>query len=95
MNMKKIGYRNVRKYRDIKVSDKCITLDISLKFDSTNKMRIKYSYPKDKLGRPGKGLITSLGLKANVRPHKYKRQGMPSEMSVRRTFQRLSGSLKK
>ena len=28
---------------------------------------------KDNLGRPGKGLITSLGLKAKVRSHKYKK----------------------
>ena len=26
----------------------------------------------------GKGLITALGIKAKVRPHTYKNQGMPS-----------------
>ena len=36
-------------------------------------MKIKSSDSKDNLGRPGKGLITSLGLKAKVRPHKYKK----------------------
>ena len=35
-------------------------------------MRITYSYPKDYLGRSGKGLITSLGIKTNVRSKKYK-----------------------
>ena len=36
-------------------------------------MRIKSSEPKDNLGRSGKGLITSLGLKAKTRPNKYKK----------------------
>ena len=73
MNMRNFVRRNVRKYRDIKGSDKCITLEISLKFDSKNKMRIKCSNPKDSLGIPGKRLITSLGLKAKAWPNKYKK----------------------
>ena len=36
-------------------------------------MIITYSEPKDDLGRSGKGLITSLGLKTNVRSNKYKK----------------------
>ena len=44
-----------------------------MKFDSMEKMRITSSEPKDYLGRSGKRLITSLGLKAKVRPHKYKK----------------------
>ena len=35
-------------------------------------MRIKSSEPKDYLGRSGKGLITSLGVKANIRSDKNK-----------------------
>ena len=35
-----------------------------------------------------------MGFKAKVKLHKYKKQGMPSEMSVRRTFLRLLGSLR-
>ena len=35
------------KYRDIKGSDKYVTLDISLKFDSLEKMKIKSSESKD------------------------------------------------
>ena len=35
-------------------------------------MRIKSSESKNNLGRSGEGLITSLGLKANTRPKKYK-----------------------
>ena len=72
--MKNRGRRNVRKHRDIKDSDKYITLDISLKFGSLDKMRIASSDPKDNLGRSGKGLITSLGIKAKERPKKYKKE---------------------
>ena len=36
-------------------------------------MRIKYSQPKDNLVRSGKGLITSLDLKAKARSNKYKK----------------------
>ena len=73
VNMKNCGCRNVRKHRYIKGSDKYVTLDISLKFDSMYKTRIKSSGSKDNLGRSGKGLITSLGLKAKARPKKYKK----------------------
>ena len=34
VNMKNCGRHNVRKHKDIKVSDKYVTLDISSKFDS-------------------------------------------------------------
>ena len=43
VNMKHCGCRNVRKHKEIKGSDKCITLDISSKFDSLYKMKIKAS----------------------------------------------------
>ena len=46
MNMKNCGCRNVRKHREIKGSDKYITLDISLKFDSLGKMKITSSDSK-------------------------------------------------
>ena len=71
-NMKNCGRLNVRKYRDIKDSDKYITLDISLKFGSMENMRIISSEPKDNLGISGKGLITSLGIKAKERQKKGK-----------------------
>ena len=38
-----------------------------------DKMKITSSGSKDKLGILGKGLITSLGLKAKTRPKKYKK----------------------
>ena len=66
--MKNCGRHNVRKHREIKGSDKYVTLDISLKFDSLDKMRITSSESKEKLERSGMGLITSLGFKAKVRP---------------------------
>ena len=61
---------NVKKHREIKDSDKFIILCISLKFVSLDNMRITSSDPKDHLGISGKGLITSIGLKSNVRSKK-------------------------
>ena len=80
MNMKKCGRRNVRKHIEIKGGDKYVTWDISLKFDSLEKMIITSSESKDNLGRSGKGLITPMGLKAEARPRSTKRQGMLLEM---------------
>ena len=73
MNMKNYGRHNVRKYREIKGSDKYVTMDNLLKFYSLDKMRIAYSYSKYDLIRSGKGLIISLGIKAKARPKKYKK----------------------
>ena len=63
----------MKKHRGIKDSDKYITLDISLKFGSLDKMKITSSYPKDNFGRSGQWLITYLGLKAKARTRKYKK----------------------
>ena len=73
MNIKNCGCRNVRKHREIKGSDKYFTLEISLKFDILDKMKVTSSESKDYLGRSGKGLITSLGIKDKARPKKYKK----------------------
>ena len=62
VNMKNGGCRNARKRREIKYSDKYITLDIFLKFVSMGKMRITSSEPKDNLWISGKWLITYLGI---------------------------------
>ena len=70
VNMKTFGRRNDRKHREIKGRDKYSTLEISLKTDSPDKMKITSSKSKEKLERPGKGLITSLVFKAKVRSHK-------------------------
>ena len=71
MNMENCGRCYFRKHIYIKDSDKYVALDILLKFGSLDKMRITDSYPKIYiLGDLGKGLITSLGLKAETRPNK-------------------------
>ena len=67
VNMKNCVRRKVRKHKDIKDSDKIVTLDISSKFDSLDKMNITSSDSKGKLERSGKGLITSLGFKTKAR----------------------------
>ena len=72
VNMKNCGRLNVRKHREIKGSDRYVTLDISLKFDSLDKMIMISSESKVNLGRLRKYLITSLGLKSKTRPNKYK-----------------------
>ena len=51
VNMKNCGRLKVRKHKEIKVSDKCVTLNISKKFDSLNKMETTSSESKGKLGR--------------------------------------------
>ena len=67
VNMKNCGRRKFRKQKDIKGSDKYVTLNISKKFDSLNKTETTYSESKGKLGRSGKGLVTALALKTKAR----------------------------
>ena len=67
VNMKNCGRRKVRKHKEIKGSDKIVTLDVSAKFDSLNKMKITSSESKGKLGRSGKGLVTVMAFKTKVR----------------------------
>ena len=73
VNMKICGRRKVRKHKEIKGSDKIVTLDISAKFDSLNKMETISSESKEKLERSGKWLVTALGFKTKVRSPKYKK----------------------
>ena len=82
VNMKNFGRCKVRKHKEIKGIDKIVTLDVSAKFDSLNKMETTSSESKRKLGRSEKGLVTALSLKTKVRSKNTKRQGMTSEMSV-------------
>ena len=72
VNMKNYGRINVGKHIEIKGSDNYVTLDISLKFEILDKIKITSSESKDNLKISGKGLITSLGLRDKVRPYKYK-----------------------
>ena len=67
------GCRNVRKHKYIKSKDKYVTLDISLKFNNLDNMKSTSSESRGKLVRSGKGLITSLGFKAKLRPNIYKK----------------------
>ena len=73
VNMKNCGLRNLRKHKEIKGSKKYVTMNISLKFDIPDKMKVTYSESKGKLERSGKGLITSLGFKAKIRLQKCKK----------------------
>ena len=74
VDMENCGRRNVRKHKEIKGSDKYVTLDISLKFDNMDKIKITSSESKEKFERSGKGLIVSLGFKTKARLHKYKKE---------------------
>ena len=66
--MRNCGRRNVRKDKEIKGSDKCVTLNIydilniSEKFDDLDKMETTSSESKVKMEGSGKGLVTALDL---------------------------------
>ena len=66
-NMKHWGCRKVGKHKEIKGSYKCVTLNISEKFYSLNKMETTSSESKVELGRSVKGLVTTLALKTKAR----------------------------
>ena len=66
VNMKNGGRRKVSKHKEIKGSDKIVTLNVSEKFDSLNKMETTSSESKGELGRSGKWLVTDLALKTKV-----------------------------
>ena len=77
--MKNCGQRNVRKNKEIKNSDKCVTLNIydifniSEKFDNLNKMKTTSSGSKVELEGSGKGLVTALALNTKAWSKKYKK----------------------
>ena len=95
MNMKICGRRYIGKHREIKDSDNYITLGILLKFVSDKKMRITSSDPKYYLGRSGKGLITFMGLKTNVRPKKYKKARYSITNVIMRYFSNIIKEFKR
>ena len=80
--MKNCGCRKVRKHKDIKGSDNCVTLNIyeilniSEKLVDLNKMETTYSESKVELERSGKWLVTILDIKTKSRSKKYKNQGI-------------------
>ena len=73
VNMKNCGCCKVRKHKEIRGSDKIVTLDISAKFDSLNNMKTTSSESKEKLERSGKGVVTAMAFKIKVRSPKYKK----------------------
>ena len=73
VNMKNCCCHNVMKHRETNYGNRYITLDIYLNFGSLDKIRIKYSEPKDHFGRSGKELITAMGLKNSIRLKKNKK----------------------
>ena len=90
VNMKNGGRRKVSKHKEIKGIDKIVTLNVSAKFDSLNKMETTSSESKGKLGRSGKGLVTALDLKTKGRLQKYKKAryaiGNVSEKDIYKVF---------
>ena len=73
VNMKNCDCCKVRKHKEIKGSDKCVSLNISDKFDSLNKMETTSSESKVELERSGKGLVTALALRTKSESKKYKK----------------------
>ena len=73
VNMRNCGQCNVRKQKEIKGSDKCVTLNmydifnISEKFDDMDKMETTSSESKVKMEGSGKGLGTALALNTKAR----------------------------
>ena len=95
--MKNCGRRKVSKHKEIKGSDKCVTLNISKKFDSLNKMETTSSESKEKLDRSGKGLVIALDLKTKARSEKYKKAryaignvSMKDRSNIIKEFEKLS-----
>ena len=56
MKMKNYGCRDVMKHKEIKGRDKYVTLEISLKFDNLEKMKITSSESKEKIVNIRKGV---------------------------------------
>ena len=71
--MKNCGHRKVSKHKEIRGSEKCVTLNVSEKFDSLNKIETTSSESKVELETSGKGMATALALKTKARSKKYKK----------------------
>ena len=83
VNMKNCGRLKVRKHKEIKGIDKIVTLNVSAKFDSLNKIGNHIFRVKSKIGEIRKGVGNRSGSQDQSRVQKNtKRQGMPSEMSA-------------
>ena len=77
--MKNCGRHKVREQKEIKGSDKCVTLNIyeilniSEKFDDLDNIETIFSVSKVELERSVKGLVTALALKTKARSKRYKK----------------------
>ena len=89
MNMKDCGRHKVRKHKEIKGSDKIVTLDISLKFDSLNNMDTPSSESKERLEISGKGLVTALDFNTKVRSSKYKKARYAIENVIEKDLSKI------
>ena len=84
VKMRNCVQRNVRKQKEIKGGEKCVTLNmyeilnISEKFDDLDKMETASSESKVKMEGSGKWLVTALALNTKSRSKNTTRQGMPS-----------------
>ena len=67
VDMINCGCSNVRKNKDIRGSEKYVTLEISSNFDSMYKMKIVSSYSKGKLEISGRVFIPSLVFNTKAR----------------------------
>ena len=79
VNMRNCGQRNVRKHKDIKGSEKCVTLNmyeilnISEKFYNLDNMETTSSESKLKMEGSGKLLVTALDINTKARSKRYKK----------------------
>ena len=72
--MKNCERFNVRKHREINNGEKYIILYIYYKLGCMDKREVTYSESRDCMGRPGKGIPTSLTLR-NKTPNKKQKVG--------------------
>ena len=87
VNMENSGHCNVRKHREIRNGKQYVILEISLKFGNVDKIKMTYLKTKYYLGRSGKGLITSLDLKAVRRSKNVKKEKFTiNEVSLKDIF---------
>ena len=66
VNITSCGRSNVRKHRYTKNSEQYIILDVPYKLYCMENREVTSSKSRDHMGRPGKGLTTSLALRNKV-----------------------------
>ena len=93
LNMKNCGCWNVSKHGEIKGSDKYVTLDICLKFSVWTRWESHLQGQNIIWENQERGWLSLWLLRPKQVQRNWKGQGIPSEMSARRTLQILLGSL--